>query len=110
IVSEIPTKMKMFRNSKKSKLFIQKINELLSDSELKLSKALKFQLLEAMELCEKGSKISYLSYKIYPWVLEELALNRIQSDKLKMFKRYLEQERWKYYFGSALGMAFTSIR
>ncbi|HEL1649236.1 hypothetical protein [Streptococcus suis] len=102
--------MKMFRNSKKSKLFIQKINELLSDSELKLSKALKFQLLEAMELCEKGNKISYLSYKIYPCVSEELALNRIQSDKLKMFKRYLEQERWKYYFGSALGMAFTSIR
>lgn len=94
----------------KKKIFIQKINEILSDSELKLSKELEILLIKSIDLCEKGEKISYLSYKIYPWVLEELTLNQGQPNKLKMFKRYLEQQRWKYYFGSALGMAFASIR
>ena len=101
----------MIRNKKKKKkAFIQKTNEILSDPELKLSKELKALLVESIDLCEKGEKISYLSYKIYPWVSEELTLNQGQSDKLKMFKHYLEQQRWKYYFGSALGMAFVSIR
>ena len=97
----------MIRNKKS---IYTKTNEILSDPELKLSKELKALLVESIDLCEKGEKISYLSYKIYPWVLEELTLNQGQSDKLKMFKRYLEQQRWKYYFGSALGMAFVSIR
>lgn len=92
----------MFKNKKA--IFYKNINELYSNNQLELSEELRTQLLKTINDFHQGDRISYLAYRLYPYVLKESFSN--QSNEFILFKKYIEKVRWKYYFGEVLGMAF----
>ncbi|BBE40800.1 MULTISPECIES: bacteriocin immunity protein [Streptococcus] len=89
---------------KKKNEFYNKVTEIYNNQELLLSDKLRDELLKAIKGFQKGDRISYLAYRLFPYVLEE-TFSKPNKD-LKEFKRYLEKVRWKYYFGEILGLAF----
>lgn len=89
---------------KKKIIFLNRVEELYKNKTLDLSEKLNEKLLETIKGAKKGDRISYLAYRLYPYVLKELTFNG--SEELNLFKKYLERTRWKYYFGEVLSMAF----
>lgn len=91
--------------SKRKTFFKNQVETIYQNKTLNLSDNLNKELLETIKDIQKGDRISYLAYRLYPHVLKELNSNH--SEELKAFKKYLEKKRWKYYFGSVLSMAFV---
>lgn len=90
---------------KKRMIFLNQVEEIYQNNNLNLSKKLNKELLKTIKGIDKGDRISYLAYHLYPYVLEELLRN--DSEELKLFKKYLEKIRWKYYFGQVFAMSFV---
>lgn len=85
-------------NSKSRNKFMEFIKRFYNDKNLKLSEPFREKLLEVAVGLEKKSRISYLAYVLYPYVSKEVMNNPNNLDLLD-FKKYLERQRWKYYFG-----------
>ncbi|ESV55208.1 hypothetical protein SAG0136_08325 [Streptococcus agalactiae LMG 14747] len=96
---------KVFMFKKKKMIFLNQIHEIYQNNNLDLSPRFNKELLKTIKGVEKGDRISYLAYRLYPYVLEELLRN--DSEELKLFKKYLERTRWKYYFGQVFAMSFV---
>lgn len=96
-------------NVKKKTEFMELIRGVYNNKNLGLSDTLKKKLLETAKGLESGYKISFLSYSLYPYVVKELQRESLSdSCELLHFMKYLEKKRWKYYFGSIVGVAFSS--
>ncbi|MFS1664270.1 bacteriocin immunity protein [Streptococcus sp. zg-JUN1979] len=91
----------------KKAIFLNNVETLYRNQSLHLSASFREELLKTIHGFNKGDKISYLAYRLYPYVLEELLLN--DSKELTVFKTYLERTRWKYYLGEVFSMAFVRL-
>ncbi|MFU2182621.1 bacteriocin immunity protein [Streptococcus pluranimalium] len=90
---------------KKKMIFLNQVKKIYQNDTLDLSQKLNKELLKTIKSVEKGDRLGYLAYRLYPYVLEELLHN--DSEELKVFKKYLERTRWKYYFGQIFAMSFV---
>ena len=93
------------KNRKKRDEYYQQIDRIYNNDSIIISSKLREELLNSAKGLQKGDQISYLAFKLYPFVCDEVLKNK--SNELIAFKKYLEKTRWKYYWGSVLGMAFV---
>lgn len=95
------------RGARKRKEFYHQIELVYNNSTLLISEELRQALLDSVLRLEKGDRIAYLAYKLYPLVCDEiLHCKSNRNDELVVLQKYLEKARWKYYWGSVLSMAF----
>ncbi|MEX2804536.1 bacteriocin immunity protein [Streptococcus sp. H31] len=96
------------RKQKKQQEFYHQIELVYNNPTLMISGDLRQELLESAAGLENGDRISYLAYKLYPFVSDEILHHKAnRNDELIILKKYLERTRWKYYWGSVLSMAFA---
>lgn len=66
------------------------IEKIYFNKQLHLSMELKNELLKTIKDIEKGDRISYLAYKLYPYVLKETYSNK--SNELILLKKLRESK------------------
>lgn len=96
------------RKQRKRKDFYHHIELVYNDPTLIISKELRQALLKSVSGLEKGDRIAYLAYQLYPFVCDEILHRKAnRNDELVVLQKYLEKARWRYYWGSVLSMAFA---
>lgn len=96
------------RRKRKRHAFYHQIELVYNNPSLKISKDLRQALLESVSDLEKGDRIAYLAYRLYPFVCDEILNHKAnRDDELVVLQKYLERARWKYYWGAVLSMAFA---
>lgn len=96
------------RRKRKRITFYHQIELVYNNPSLKISKDLRKALLESALGLEKGDRIAYLAYRLYPFVCDEILNQKAnRNGELIVLQKYLERTRWKYYWGVVLSMAFA---
>ncbi|MDO5078169.1 hypothetical protein [Streptococcus minor] len=87
--------------------YYRQIEQIYNNKHIIISSKLRKELLSSAKGLQNGEQISYLAYKLYPFVCDEILENKSNKNELIILKKYLEKTRWKYYWGTVLGMAFV---
>lgn len=95
------------RRARKRQEFYHHIELVYNNPTLGISEELRQALLASVFNLEKGDRIAYLAYILYPLVCDEIRHRKShRNEELVILQKYLEKARWKYYWGSVLSMAF----
>lgn len=98
----------MFHKEEKRHTFITLLEAVYYQPDLKLKEETKKELVKIRLELNKNTRIAYLAYQLYPFIYQE-KLDHPTSTELTDFSSFLLKNRWRYYAGSVLGMAFANF-
>lgn len=97
------------KKEEKKKNFLNKMDRIYNDKDLKLSEKTKEEILKQYkDLANNKTNINYASFHLYPLIKNECYDNK--SEKLDEFLQLILKYRWRSYFGMVLGSAFSGFR